>query len=151
MSNKKKTLTTVHNILKYIFDCLFVYLLYYVSLKNFSLMRRRHKYRWKGCIIWAYARSLWAGKDLYRATPALTRELGFSSLIRRAAVTLKIGPRWKMTLGSFFNIKYWPWSKFNVIFWSKVVVEKWSTLNFGQYEGHFLTTARTSDRVTSQH
>jgi hypothetical protein len=68
-----------------------------------------------------------------------------------AGVTLKIGPCWKMTLWSFFNIKYWPWSKFNVIFWSKVVIEKWSTLNFGRYEGHFLTTARTSDRVTSQH
>ena len=69
----------------------------------------------------------------------------------QTCVTLKIGPCWKKTLGWFFNIKYWPWSKFNVIFWSKVVVEKWSTLNFGQYAGHFLTTARTSDRVKFQH
>jgi hypothetical protein len=42
----------------------------------------------KGCKIWAYARrsgplQLWAGRDLYRATPAVTRDLGFSSLIRR--------------------------------------------------------------------
>jgi hypothetical protein len=28
---------------------------------------------------------LWAGRDLYRATPAVTRDLGFSSLIRRTA------------------------------------------------------------------
>jgi hypothetical protein len=28
---------------------------------------------------------LWAGRDLYRATPAVTRDLGFSGLIRRTA------------------------------------------------------------------
>jgi hypothetical protein len=28
---------------------------------------------------------LWAGRDLYRATPAVTQDLGFSSLIRRTA------------------------------------------------------------------
>jgi hypothetical protein len=29
------------------------------------------------------AQGLWAGRDLYRATPAVTRDLGFSGLIRR--------------------------------------------------------------------
>jgi hypothetical protein len=28
---------------------------------------------------------LWAGRDLYRATPAVIQDLGFSSLIRRPA------------------------------------------------------------------
>jgi hypothetical protein len=32
-----------------------------------------------------YARRLWAGRDLYRATPAVTRGLGFSGLIQRTA------------------------------------------------------------------
>jgi hypothetical protein len=31
------------------------------------------------------AQGLWAGRDLYHATPAVTRDLGFSSLIRRTA------------------------------------------------------------------
>jgi hypothetical protein len=31
------------------------------------------------------AQCLWAGRDLYRATPAVTRGLGFSGLIRRTA------------------------------------------------------------------
>ena len=31
------------------------------------------------------AQGLWAGRDLYGATPAVTRDLGFSGLIRRTA------------------------------------------------------------------
>jgi hypothetical protein len=31
------------------------------------------------------AQGLWAGRDLYRATPSLTWDLGFSGLIRRTA------------------------------------------------------------------
>ena len=31
------------------------------------------------------AQGLWAGRDLYRATPTVTRDLGFSGLIRRTA------------------------------------------------------------------
>jgi hypothetical protein len=31
------------------------------------------------------AQGLWAGRDLFRATPAVTRDLGFSGLIRRTA------------------------------------------------------------------
>jgi hypothetical protein len=36
----------------------------------------------KGCKILAYAQRLWADRDLYRATPAVTRGLSFSGLIR---------------------------------------------------------------------
>jgi hypothetical protein len=32
------------------------------------------------------AQGLWAGRDLYRAIPAVTRGLGFSGLIRRTAL-----------------------------------------------------------------
>jgi hypothetical protein len=42
----------------------------------------------KGCKIYRPmlgAQGLSAGRDLYRATPAVTRDLGFSSLIRRTA------------------------------------------------------------------
>jgi hypothetical protein len=40
----------------------------------------------KGCKIYAYARrSGPLSRDLYRATPAVTRDLGFSGLIRRTA------------------------------------------------------------------
>jgi hypothetical protein len=31
------------------------------------------------------AQGLWSGRDLYRATPAVTRGLGFSGLIRKTA------------------------------------------------------------------
>jgi hypothetical protein len=53
------------------FDWFIDYLLFYVPLKNFSLVWRRHHYRWRGIF--------------YRATPAVTRGLGFSGLIRRIA------------------------------------------------------------------
>ena len=44
----------------------------------------RHHLQWRlqyfGILLWAY--SLSAGRDLYRATPAVTRGLGFCGLIR---------------------------------------------------------------------
>jgi hypothetical protein len=57
----------------------------YVPLKNFSLIWRRHHCRWKAAKFRPMlGRSgLWAGRDLYRSTPAVTRDLGFSGLIRR--------------------------------------------------------------------
>jgi hypothetical protein len=53
-------------------------LLFYVSLKNFSLIWRRHNFRWRAA---KYKRmlegqGLWARRGLYRATPAVTRDLG---------------------------------------------------------------------------
>jgi predicted RNA-binding Zn-ribbon protein involved in translation (DUF1610 family) len=63
------------------------YLLFYVPLKNFSLIWRRHHCRWRAAKFRPMlgVQGLWAGRDLYRATPAVTRDLGFSGLIRRTA------------------------------------------------------------------
>jgi hypothetical protein len=63
----------------------------YVPLKNFSLIWRRHHCHENTCIRAAKCRpmlgaqGLWAGKDLYHATPVVTWDLGFSGLIRRTA------------------------------------------------------------------
>jgi hypothetical protein len=61
------------------------YLWFYVPLKNFALIWRRHHCRWRTAKFRPMlgAQGLWAGRDLYRATPAVTRDLGCSGLIRR--------------------------------------------------------------------
>ena len=71
----------------YMVDLLIDYLRFYVPLKNFLLIWRRHHSRWRAAKFRPMlgAQGLWAGKDLYRATPAVTRDLGFSGLIRRTA------------------------------------------------------------------
>jgi hypothetical protein len=58
------------------------HLLFYVPLKNISLIWRHHHYRW-----WAAkfgpmigTQGLWAGRDFYRATLSLTQNLSFISL-----------------------------------------------------------------------
>jgi hypothetical protein len=68
-------------------DWLIDYLRFYVPLKNISLIWRRHHCRWRAAKFRPMlgAQGLWAGRDLYRATPAVTRGLGFSGLIRRTA------------------------------------------------------------------
>jgi hypothetical protein len=68
-------------------NCLIDYLLFYVPLKNISLIWRRHHYRWKTAKFRPMlgAQGLRAGRDIYRATPAVTQGLCFSGLIRRAA------------------------------------------------------------------
>jgi hypothetical protein len=52
-----------------------------------SLIWRRHHCRWRAAKFRPMlgTQGLWAGRDLYRATPAVTRDLGFSGLIRRTA------------------------------------------------------------------
>jgi hypothetical protein len=67
------------------FDWLF--LLFYVPLKNISLIWRRHHCRWRAAKFRPMlgAQGLWAGRDRFRATPAVTRGLSFSGLIRRTA------------------------------------------------------------------
>jgi hypothetical protein len=69
------------------FVCVDWLFLIYVSLKNLSLVWRRHHYRWRTAnfrpMLGAWG--LWAGRDLHRATPAVTRDIGFSGLIRRTA------------------------------------------------------------------
>ena len=63
------------------------YLLFYIPLKNISLIWRRHHYQWRAAKFRPMlgAQGLWAGRGLYCATPAVTRGLGFSGLIRRTA------------------------------------------------------------------
>jgi hypothetical protein len=63
------------------------YLRLYVPFKNFSLIWRRHHCLWRAAKFWPMlgAQGLWAGRDYYHATPAVTRYLGFSGLIRRTA------------------------------------------------------------------
>jgi hypothetical protein len=59
-------------------------ILLYVPLKNFTLTWRRHHRRWRAAKFRHIfgAQGLWAERDFYRATPAVTRGLGFSSLVR---------------------------------------------------------------------
>jgi hypothetical protein len=54
------------------------YFLFYVPLVNISLIWRRHHYQWRAAKFRRMLdiQGLWAGRDLYRATPAVTRGLG---------------------------------------------------------------------------
>jgi hypothetical protein len=63
------------------------YLVFYVPLKNVSLIWRRHHCRWRATKFRPMlgAQGLWAGMDLYRVTPTVTWGLGFSGLIRRTS------------------------------------------------------------------
>jgi hypothetical protein len=71
----------------WLIDWLSDYLQFYVPLKSFSLIWRRHHCRWRAAKFRPMlgTQGLWAGRDLYRATPAVTRDLSFSGLIRRTA------------------------------------------------------------------
>jgi hypothetical protein len=76
------------NMLEFLIDWLMIdYLRFYVPLKNFSFTWRHHHYRWRAAKFMSMlgAQGLWAGRDLYRATPAVTRYPGFSGLIRKTA------------------------------------------------------------------
>jgi hypothetical protein len=81
--------TSIHTItrVKHRIDWLIDYLRFYVPLKKFSLIWRRHHCRWRAAQFRPMlgTQGLWAGRDLYRATPAVTQDLGFSGLIRRTA------------------------------------------------------------------
>jgi hypothetical protein len=59
----------------------------YVPLKNIPFIWTRHHYRWRATKFRPMfgAKGLWAGRDLYRATPAVTRGLGLSGPIRKTA------------------------------------------------------------------
>jgi hypothetical protein len=65
-----------------------------VPLKNFSPIRRRHHCRWRAAKFRPMlgAQGLSAQRDLYRATPTgtVTRDLEFSSLIRRTALLSRL-------------------------------------------------------------
>jgi hypothetical protein len=70
--------------LYWLIDCL----RFYVPLKNISLIWGRHHCRWRAAKFrpMLSAQGLWARRDLYHATPAVTRDLGFSGLIRGTAL-----------------------------------------------------------------
>jgi hypothetical protein len=51
----------------------------------FTVLRPDQEWRAAKFRLMLGAQGLWAGRDLYRATPAVTRELGFPGLIRRTA------------------------------------------------------------------
>jgi hypothetical protein len=61
------------------YDWLIDYLLFYVPLKIFSIIGRRHHCRWRTAKFrpMVGAQGLWVGRDLYRATSTVTRGLGF--------------------------------------------------------------------------
>jgi hypothetical protein len=65
-------------------------LLFYVPLKNFSLILGRHHCWWRAAKFRPMlgAQGLLAGRDLYRATPTATRDLGFSGLIQSIQLPL---------------------------------------------------------------
>jgi hypothetical protein len=69
------------------FDWLIEYLRFYVPPKNISPIWRRHHYWWRAAKFRPMlgAQGLWAGRDPYHTTPAVTWDLGFSGLIRRTA------------------------------------------------------------------
>jgi hypothetical protein len=60
---------------------LFLHLLVYVLLRNFSLIWKRHHCRWR--VPKFRPMHIWTGNDLYCVIPAATRGLVFSGLIRR--------------------------------------------------------------------
>jgi hypothetical protein len=68
------------------YDWLIDYARFYVPPKKLPLIWRRHHCRWRAAKFRPMlgTQGLWAGRDLYRATP-VTRDLGFSGLIRRTA------------------------------------------------------------------
>ena len=81
------------------------YLRFYVPLKNISLIWRRHHCRWRAAKFRPMlgAQGFWAGRDLYRATPAVTRDLGFSGLIRRTATFSRLLRHTRGCGGSFLT------------------------------------------------
>ena len=66
------------------FVCLFTILR---LTQEFSLIRGRHHCQWRAAKFRPMlgVQGLWARRDLYRVTPAATRDLSFSGLIRRTA------------------------------------------------------------------
>jgi hypothetical protein len=103
------------------------YLWFYVPLKNFSLIWRRHHSRWRAAKFRPMfsAQGPRAGRGPYRATPTVTRGLCFSGLIRRTGVLLKRGTEngterktewkterktawnWIVILAVLFQLKIW--------------------------------------------
>jgi hypothetical protein len=71
----------------------FVCFLFIAAWSIFQLSGGGHHYRWLGCKFRPMlgAQGLWAGRDLYRATPTATRNLGLYGLIRKTGTHV---PQW---------------------------------------------------------
>jgi hypothetical protein len=72
-------------LIDWLIDWLINYLRFYVPLKNVSLIWIHHHCQWRAAKFSPMlgAQGLWAWRDLYHAIPAVTWDLGFSSLNRR--------------------------------------------------------------------
>jgi hypothetical protein len=81
-----KSSCTCHTYFNWLID----YLLFFVPLKNFSLIWRRHHCRWRTAKFspMLVPHGLWAGRDLYRATPAVTQDIGLSCLTLQSPLRL---------------------------------------------------------------
>jgi hypothetical protein len=91
---------------------------YYVSLKDLSHIWRCQHCRWRVAKFRPMldAQGLWAGTDLYRATPVVTRDLGFSGLILRTTPFSRLLQHTKGCGGSILTriftglYGFWQWS-----------------------------------------
>jgi hypothetical protein len=74
--------------------------LFYLPLKTFSLLWRRNHCRWRAATCLGRsmlgAHGLWAGRDLYRATSVVTRDLGFFGLIPFSRLFTTYKKIWKI-------------------------------------------------------
>jgi hypothetical protein len=96
----------------------------------FSLMWRRHHYRWRAAIFRPMlgAQGLWAGRDLYHTIPAVTRGLGFPCLIRRTASFCRLlqharGAKdlfYPDPQGSSWTVKSWKKSQTTPMKWQQI-------------------------------
>jgi hypothetical protein len=76
------------------FFCLFMlFVSFLAAWAIFQLSGGCHHYRWLGCKFGPMlsAQGLWAGRDLYRATPTATRDLGLYGLIWKTGTHV---PQW---------------------------------------------------------
>jgi hypothetical protein len=72
---------------------IFFFVLFIAAWAIFQLSGGCHHCRWLGCKFRPMlgAQGLWAGRDLYRATPTATRDLGLHGLIRKTGTHV---PQW---------------------------------------------------------
>jgi hypothetical protein len=98
-SLKKRAMHEGDNALFWLID----YLRFYVPLKNFSLIWRRHRCWWRAAKFrpMLSAWGLCAGRDLYRNTPAVTRFRGLFDLIRWTALFSRLLRHTRNMAGQF--------------------------------------------------
>ena len=82
---------------KHLFVIQGLFVLFIAAWAIFQLSCGCHHYRWLGCKFRPMlgAQGLWAGRDLYRATPTATRDLGLYGFIRKTDTHV---PQWDSNL-----------------------------------------------------